>query len=316
MDNLTHSLAGAALGEAGMKRWSGLGMAALVIGANLPDLDVAAIPFGANLTFRRGWTHGPLAMLLLPVLLAAALVAWDRWQARRGRRPPDRAPVRPGWLLLCCFAGVLSHPALDWLNSYGVRLLMPFSERWFYGDSIFIIDPWIWIALGAGVWLSRRRKRRGEGAAPRPARVSLALTAAYVLLMIAGSRSAHAHGERHAAAAEGRAPLRTMAGPVPLDPTRRELIFDMGGHYRTGTLAWRPGPRVALDSAPVPTRFGEPAVEAAMRHPEVRGFLVWSRFPYFTVEDGAGERAVRVGDARFRGRGGGWAEVRVRVPEE
>ena len=43
-------------------------------------------------------------------------------------------PARVGPLLLISYLGVLSHVLLDYLNNYGVRLLMPFSDRWFYGD--------------------------------------------------------------------------------------------------------------------------------------------------------------------------------------
>jgi inner membrane protein len=53
---------------------------------------------------------------------------------------------------------VLSHPALDWLNSYGIRLLMPFSGRWFYGDAAFIVDPWMWVLPGAAVALATSRR--------------------------------------------------------------------------------------------------------------------------------------------------------------
>ena len=37
---------------------------------------------------------------------------------------------------------------MDVLNSYGVRLLMPFSGRWFYGDALYIVDPWLYLAAG------------------------------------------------------------------------------------------------------------------------------------------------------------------------
>ena len=69
MDNLAHGLAGAALGQAGLGRKTGLGTATLVIAANLPDVDVLGLLFGENLAWRRGWTHGPVAMLVLPPLL-------------------------------------------------------------------------------------------------------------------------------------------------------------------------------------------------------------------------------------------------------
>lgn len=63
--------------------------------------------------------------------------------------------MRPIMLLGVAFLGVWSHPLLDLLNTYGVRLLMPFSDTWFYGDTLFIIDPWFWLLAGAGVVLAR-----------------------------------------------------------------------------------------------------------------------------------------------------------------
>jgi len=92
LDNLAHGLAGAALGEAGLKKKTGLGMATLIIAANLPDVDALGLLFGENLAWRRGWTHGPVAMLVLPPLLVGAMVLFDRWQARRARDPPSGVP--------------------------------------------------------------------------------------------------------------------------------------------------------------------------------------------------------------------------------
>ena len=40
LDNLTHCLAGWALGQAGLKRKTRKGLAALILGANMPDIDV------------------------------------------------------------------------------------------------------------------------------------------------------------------------------------------------------------------------------------------------------------------------------------
>ncbi|MBU2034076.1 MAG: metal-dependent hydrolase, partial [Alphaproteobacteria bacterium] len=87
MDNLTHSLVGALIGQAGLKRRTGLAMPALIIGANIPDIDAACFLWldgTEHLGFRRGITHGPIALVLLPLLLAGALWGYDRWQAGRG----------------------------------------------------------------------------------------------------------------------------------------------------------------------------------------------------------------------------------------
>ena len=56
MDNLTHSLAGAVLGQMGLKKKTGLGMATLIIAANIPDIDAFAVLLGGHvhLGIRRG----------------------------------------------------------------------------------------------------------------------------------------------------------------------------------------------------------------------------------------------------------------------
>ena len=38
---------------------------------------------------------------------------------------------------------------------------MPFSDRWFYGDTLFIVDPWLWLILGGAVMLAWTAHTRG-----------------------------------------------------------------------------------------------------------------------------------------------------------
>lgn len=314
MDNLCHTLVGAALGEAGLKRRTGLAMATLMIGANLPDLDVLAIPFGESLAFRRGWAHGPIAWVVLPLVLTAGMLAWDRLTRRAGR-VPAREPVRAGQLLLLASLGVLSHPFFDWLNTYGIRALMPFSEEWFYGDALFIVDPWIWLALGAGVFLSRRRLRAGRARWTRPARVALAAVALYVGAMVAASEAAERVAMREVETRTRLRPLRLMAGPVPVDPFRRALVYDVGEAYGLGEVTWTPAPRVSLHPELLPKRADHPAARDAAQTEPFQDFLYWSRFPYFRIEEGAGGAWVRVADARYASPGSdGWATERVWVP--
>jgi inner membrane protein len=48
---------------------------------------------------------------------------------------------------------------MDWTNNYGVRPLLPWSGQWFYGDLVYIVDPWLWLALGGASFLLTARDR-------------------------------------------------------------------------------------------------------------------------------------------------------------
>ncbi len=161
MDPVAHTLAGSTLAAAGLRRVTPLATAALIIGANVPDVDVLAYLAGADaaLAHRRGWTHGVLAMVLWPLLVAAALLAFD--SAVRGRRDSSAPRARAGPLILVAAIGVATHPLLDWLNNYGLRWLMPFDGTWYYGDALFIIDPWMWLLLGGASFLAFSRTSVG-----------------------------------------------------------------------------------------------------------------------------------------------------------
>jgi inner membrane protein len=158
MDPIAHGLSGATLAASGLRRATPLGTAALVLGAVAPDVDalmMLAGPYTA-LAHRRGWTHGVGALVALPLVLTALLLLWERGVTRRRR--PEAPPARAGTLLLLGGLGVMLHLAFDWVNNYGVRLLMPFDGRWFYGDALFVIDPWLWAILGGATFLTWSRR--------------------------------------------------------------------------------------------------------------------------------------------------------------
>lgn len=159
MENVTHTLAGLVLSRAGLGRTTRLASAALVVGANLPDVDLAWSSFRNPLTYfhyHRGFTHSLAGHLVLTLLLWAGLLAIDRLV--RDRMPGERA--RPGPLLIASALGVWSHGALDALNSYGIRPFLPWSNAWAYGDLLVIVDPWLWLVLGAAVFVTAPGGRR------------------------------------------------------------------------------------------------------------------------------------------------------------
>ena len=291
MDNLCHTLVGAALGEAGLKQRTRFGSAALMIASNLPDVDVLVFATGTpSVAFRRGWTHGILADALLPPLLTAVML----FVASRRPTTSGQPSVQPTQLLLLSYIGVFLHVLMDLLNTYGVRLLMPFSQQWFYGDVLFIIDPWLWLVLGTGVSLSIRRR------APNWSRTSLAVAAAYVLAMLVSARAARGEMIDRWHQVEGQPPHALMVGPIPVTPLQRQLIIDAGDRYETGMFTWQPR-NIRFDQDDVPKNDVDPRVAIARRAPNIRAFLIWSRFPFWTLEPVAGGTRVTVGDMRFNG---------------
>jgi len=294
MDNLTHSLVGAVLGQMGLKKKTGLAMPALILAANLPDIDAGCAIYGIeSLSMRRGVTHGPIALILLPLILWWLLIAFDRWQTRRGTRPETRLPIDKGWLLALCIIGCLSHPALDWLNNYGVRLLEPFSHRWFYGDTLFIIDLWIWLALGVSVWLSLRRERQGTARWRRPAWTGFTVVCAYIFAngLITGA------AERGAAAsllASGHQAPLVVASPPPLAFWTRDVFWRDGDRYGSGSFT--PGVGGKLDISGKSAGMDDPRLETWVKgDPAARAFLFWARMP---VAESDGD-AIILRDQRY-----------------
>ena len=151
MEPLAHSLCGLALSRTRLGRLHRLAPLSLLVAANLPDADIVWGSFGqpTYLLHHRGFTHSICGALLLALLLAVVMRAVER-------RRPD-APR--GWspYLLPALIGVLTHPLLDYLNNYGVRPWLPFSDARYFGDLVFIVDPWLWLIFGGVALLAGRR---------------------------------------------------------------------------------------------------------------------------------------------------------------
>ncbi|HKP71554.1 MAG TPA: metal-dependent hydrolase [Pyrinomonadaceae bacterium] len=156
MDNLTHTLVGLAAAKAGLERLSPGATAVCLVAANAPDADIVAA-FGGSwfyLKHHRGITHSIVGVVALAFIIPLLFYAGGRVIARVRRETPR---VRFGGLLVASLLLSASHPLMDWTNNYGVRPLLPWSGRWFYGDLVNIIDPWLWLALGGAAFLLTAR---------------------------------------------------------------------------------------------------------------------------------------------------------------
>jgi inner membrane protein len=333
MDPLTHTLVGANLAATRLGSRCRFAATALVVGANFPDIDVLSgfVSEDFSRGFRRGWTHGLPAHAVLPFLLTGILLLLDRL------RPDPKRRAVPRTLLWLSAIGIWTHPFLDWLNTYGMRWLMPFRGTWYYGDAVYIMDPWLWLILG-GAWLAGRKPtlrlaiafvvigallaNTVAGRAPQylpllagvavALAVSLAapLTAlrgrlAVVALIIAslyiGGRIAlnnlTEREVRQNLVAAGMTPQRMMVGPDPIDPLRWGFVAAVDGVYRFGTYHWVGG-RFGLRDDRLEVARESPEWAAARQHPAIRGYVSWLRFPAYELEQTPAGTRVYIMDAR------------------
>lgn len=314
MDPVCHSLAGLMMGQAGLRRRTPLALSTLVLAANGPDIDVVTmVTTDVWMFYRRGWTHGPIAMVVLPLATTALVLAFDRLVRRRRR--PGAPPARATAVLLLAAIGTLSHPLLDFMNSYGIRLLMPFSGRWFYGDALYIVDPWLYLVLGGGAFLAYRRWGRPDGGRG-VARLALGVAALYIAAMF-GSNLWARQEVRAGLRRAGRGDATFMVTPVQVNPLRREVLVDLGDRYEKGFVDFRPAPHFRPAGYGVLKRDDDPlAREAALTRIGWQ-YLTWSRFPFFIVERTTTPPRVRLNDARYSGPTGtdGWSGALVPIPE-
>jgi inner membrane protein len=295
LDNITHTLAGALIGQMGLKRRSRFAMAACLLGANAPDIDVfvpLAFPVD-GIEFHRGPLHAIFAWPFLAVAIVAILWLADRCV------PPKEGGMRfrAGPLFVVAFLAVLTHPFLDWLTTYAIAIFAPVSWRWYSGNAIFIVDWVYWLLMIGGIGWSAWRWRRYLPHPGRPAQVAGAIMLAYIGFNLAES------GYVESAAADelrrrGIEPVLVVAGPPPLAFWERTIEWRSADRFGSGSFDLASG--VKLDPRSQPLGLNDPQLALSSRTERyVRSFLVWSRMPIVVKIDGR----VYLTDQRFYGDG-------------
>jgi inner membrane protein len=159
VDNLTHSLVGLTAAKAGLERLSPGATTLCVIAANAPDSDIVVLAVGDRWTFlqhHRGITHAIVGVIGLAIILPLIFYGIDRLWSRYKDGPPQ---TKLKGLMIASFVASATHPLLDWTNNYGIRFFLPWSQKWSYGDLVFIVDPYIWLILGGAVFLLTAKTR-------------------------------------------------------------------------------------------------------------------------------------------------------------
>lgn len=297
MDNLTHSMAGWALGQAGLKTTTRKGLAALILGANMPDIDVffGHAPWDP-LAIHRGFTHGLVGgVVLMPPILAGLLWLLDRWQLGHDKQFKSGLPMRFGWLVALSYLAAATHPLLDLLTTYSVQLLSPFSNLWFHADGLFIIDLWIWLLLAISIGISKQREQKGKKWRRAP-QAAIGIILAYIGLNLLITDRANAAVRQWAGE---RSVNAIFASPPPVAFWRRGLVWREDGCYRRSHYDPLNGGFSPVSECQ-PTNMDVPLVrEAIRRDARLRKFLKWSILPQAEVVRERCSTRVAIGDARY-----------------
>ena len=302
MDNITHSLTGLALARLGLNRLSPRATLLLVLSANVPDVDIVVLTRGPlpYLEAHRGYSHSLLGlpvMALIAVLVVAAIYR-------------ERLPWARAWGL-CCI-GVGSHLLMDSTNSFGVRLLLPFSSSWFHLDLNSLFDAWILAVLVfAAVWPVFARMVNREIGAHGVAGRGTAVFALAFFALFDGGRAilrARAVAQLEARLWDEMPPVNAAALPQPFTPFRWSGVVESSKSYRAipvNTLG-------QLDPATAKVFYKPPAgptLDRAKATEPFRYFLYFARFPVWSLQpvlldQGKGTR-VDLADLRFGAPGTG-----------
>lgn len=159
MDNLTHSLVGLTVAKAGLEKLSPGATTLCILAANAPDSDIVVLAFGDRWTFlhhHRGITHAIVGVIALAIIGPLIFYGVDRLWSRYKDRPPK---TKLKGLMIASFIASATHPLLDWTNNYGIRFFLPWSQKWSYGDLVFIVDPYLWLILGGAMFLLTAKTR-------------------------------------------------------------------------------------------------------------------------------------------------------------
>jgi inner membrane protein len=299
MDNLTHTLTGLFLSRVGLNRWTPQASAILMLAANAPDIDVLSAAGGSvnYLHYHRHLTHSLAAMPVMAIL-SVLLV-----------RGISRKPVH--WLGAFCAAmiAVGSHLLLDWTNSYGIRLLLPFSGQWLRLDWTNVIDVWIWavLLLGlAGPFLARLVGSEITSGSLRqryPGRGFAGFALCFLLLYDWGRGTLHgrAVAELQSRIYGESAPLRVAALPDAANPLSWRGVVETPDAYAVA------GVNLAGSFDPTHAQVfhkpdSDPAMDAASRTATFQTFLDFSQFPLWRVspaDEPENSKLVEVMDMRF-----------------
>lgn len=302
MDNLTHTLTGIALSQAGLNRKTRFATLALILGSNAPDVDVVTGFRGSisYLEYHRGITHSFVGVTALALILAVGIY----FAGRKLKPKPSGPPLNAKWLFLVCWIATLGHLLLDFTNQYGVRPFLPFSGRWYAWDIMPIFSPILWLifALGLGLPFLLRMVSEEVGAG-RPGYRRGAVLALVGMLTLWGLRDINHRRVLTELASNnyGQEPALRLGAFPTLNPFDWSCVVETDSSYYLLPASALDSDVDAADAESLHKPESSPALEAAIKSHVGRVFMNFARFPWAQVEEDQDGYEVRIRDLRFGG---------------
>jgi inner membrane protein len=272
----------------------------LLVSGLIADVDWVTRLGGAAI-FLRG--HRTATHSLAGTVAIIAAVAAATWFA--GRKYPKFA-VGFFPALAICAIGAGTHLLLDMLNGYGIKLLWPFTAKWYAWDLADSVDLWILFFLLAGLLIPELFHLVLEEIGSKPRRQGRQRGAiaglAFVALFIAGRAFAHQRAIALLDAREyrGQAPLVVAAFPRPLNPLLWSGVVETDNAVVNVEVPFVPGRTFDPDLADVHFK-PEPSLtlKNAVGSVTATEFLNFARFPLASVQPSGDGFQVRLRDMRF-----------------
>jgi inner membrane protein len=300
MEPVTHALTSIALGRAGLNKITRAATPMLLVSGLVADVDWVTRLGGAN-TFMRG--HRTVTHSLVGTVAIVAAVAVAFWATGR-KYPKFAVGIFPA--LAICAIGAGAHLLLDLLNGYGVKLLWPFSPKWYAWDLADAVDSWILFFLLVGLFIPELFRLVLEEIGSKPKRHGRQRGAiaglVFVALVIAGRAFTHQQAIALLDSRDyrGQTPLEVAAFPKPSNPLLWSGVLETDNAIFNLEVPLGPGREFDPELADVHFKpQPSPTLKNAVNSSTAIEFLNFARFPLASVQPQADGFRVRLRDMRF-----------------
>ena len=281
MDALTHALIGLAVGGlSGQAPSVDLPLyLAVLLGSQAPDFDIVTAACGGMTYMKqhRAASHSLLGTVFWAVVIATGI----------------HAALPSDWLTLWrwTLAGVLSHIAVDTLNTHGAALLWPLCTKRLSLPLLPVFDPVLFMIFLTPVLAG--------SAMDQLSGLSFAAAMVYLMIRLVLRQAASRRLQRQFPdCLHG----RHMIIPSLQRRIYWDYILETPTHYVTGSLRLLPAP--AIVSAILAKEAASPLLAQAQTTGLARFFRHFTPFAYFETVRSGSETAVKISDLRYLGSDG------------